>query len=187
MRHRTKTNKTKQYTTQKTQQKRNTDPRKQQTNKQTSDSTHHFFRNACTNSGSLRFSQFFGCWLILSVYILIEFWLSLWKIVRSSVILLLSLFILRKRQNQEIKTTKYIHRNQSSDNQTIRISNKIRKWKHAFEIVIVIGFICLIHSTVLQVQSDPLRFVMYYSKHLTTDPSKCYLLPTYIAMDDQSY
>jgi hypothetical protein len=26
-----------------------------------SDSTHHFFRNACTMSGSLRFSQFFGC------------------------------------------------------------------------------------------------------------------------------
>jgi hypothetical protein len=35
-----------------------------------SDSTHHFFRNACTKSGSLRFSQFSGCWLILSVYIL---------------------------------------------------------------------------------------------------------------------
>jgi hypothetical protein len=31
-----------------------------------SDSTHHFFRNACTKSGSLRFSQFSGCWLILS-------------------------------------------------------------------------------------------------------------------------
>ena len=24
--------------------------------------THHFFRNACTKSGSLRFSQFSGCW-----------------------------------------------------------------------------------------------------------------------------
>jgi hypothetical protein len=36
-----------------------------------SDSTHHFFRNACTKSGSLRFSQFSGCWLILSVYIII--------------------------------------------------------------------------------------------------------------------
>ena len=32
-----------------------------------SDSTHHFFRNACTKSGSLRFSQFSGCWLILSM------------------------------------------------------------------------------------------------------------------------
>jgi hypothetical protein len=38
-----------------------------------SDSTHHFFRNACTRSGSLRFSQFSGCWLILSVYILMSF------------------------------------------------------------------------------------------------------------------
>jgi hypothetical protein len=56
-----------------------------------SDSTHHFFTNACTKSGSLRFSQFSGCWLILSVYIL-EFWLSLCKTVRSSVILLLPLF-----------------------------------------------------------------------------------------------
>ena len=26
-----------------------------------SDSTHHFFRNACIKSGSLRFSQFSGC------------------------------------------------------------------------------------------------------------------------------
>ena len=34
-----------------------------------SDSTHDFLRNACTKSGSLRFSQFSGCWLILSVYI----------------------------------------------------------------------------------------------------------------------
>ena len=49
-----------------------------------SDSTHHLFGNACTKSGSLRFLQFSGCWLILSVYI--QFWLSLWKIVRSSVI-----------------------------------------------------------------------------------------------------
>jgi hypothetical protein len=38
-----------------------------------SDSTHHLFRNACTKSGSLRFSQFSGCWLILSVYILTSF------------------------------------------------------------------------------------------------------------------
>jgi hypothetical protein len=30
-----------------------------------SDSTHHFFRNACTKSGSLRFSQFSGCWLFI--------------------------------------------------------------------------------------------------------------------------
>jgi hypothetical protein len=38
-----------------------------------SNSTHHFFRNACTKSGSLRFSQFCGCWLILSVYIIVSF------------------------------------------------------------------------------------------------------------------
>ena len=38
-----------------------------------SDSTHHFFRNACTKSVSLRFSQFSGCLLILSVYILMSF------------------------------------------------------------------------------------------------------------------
>jgi hypothetical protein len=62
-----------------------------------SDSTHHFFRNACTKSGSLRFSQFSGCWLILSVYNTYEFWLSLCKIVRSSVILLLPLFAPIKR------------------------------------------------------------------------------------------
>jgi hypothetical protein len=36
-------------------------------------STHHFFRNACTKSESLRFSQFSGCWLILSVYIIMSF------------------------------------------------------------------------------------------------------------------
>jgi hypothetical protein len=53
-----------------------------------SDSTHHFFRNACIKSGSLRFSQFSGCWLILSVYIIMSFdfpfvrlfglWWSIW-------------------------------------------------------------------------------------------------------------
>jgi hypothetical protein len=37
------------------------------------DSTHHFFRNTCIKSGSLRFSQFSGCWLILSVYIIMSF------------------------------------------------------------------------------------------------------------------
>ena len=57
-----------------------------------SDSTHHFFRNACTKSGSLQFSQFSSCWLILSVC-WFEFWLSLWKIARCLVILLLPLLI----------------------------------------------------------------------------------------------
>jgi hypothetical protein len=37
-------------------------------------STHHFFGNACTKSGSLRFSQFSGCWLILSVYFLLIYY-----------------------------------------------------------------------------------------------------------------
>jgi hypothetical protein len=37
-------------------------------------STHHFFRNACTKSGSLWFSQFSGWWLILSVYIIMSFY-----------------------------------------------------------------------------------------------------------------
>ena len=32
-----------------------------------SDSTHHFFGNACTNSGPLQFSRFSGCWLILLI------------------------------------------------------------------------------------------------------------------------
>ena len=56
-----------------------------------SDSTHHCFGNSYTKSGSLRLSQFSGCWLILSVCILMRVWLSLWKIVRSSAILLLPL------------------------------------------------------------------------------------------------
>jgi hypothetical protein len=37
-----------------------------------SDSTHHSFRNACTKSGPLRFSQFSSCWLILSLYIIMS-------------------------------------------------------------------------------------------------------------------
>ena len=52
-----------------------------------SDSTHHFFRNDCTKSGSLRLTDF----VCLYTY---EFWLSLWKIVRISVTLLLPLFSL---------------------------------------------------------------------------------------------
>jgi hypothetical protein len=51
----------------------------------------NFFRNAYTKSGSLRFSVF---WLLTDFVCLYsyEFWLSLCKIVRSSVILLLPLF-----------------------------------------------------------------------------------------------
>jgi prepilin signal peptidase PulO-like enzyme (type II secretory pathway) len=58
-----------------------------------SDSTHHFFRNACTKSGSLRFSVFRLLTDFVCLYTY-EFWLSLCKIVRSSVILLLPLFVL---------------------------------------------------------------------------------------------
>ena len=54
------------------------------------DSTHHFFRNACTKSGSLRFSVFRLLTDFVCLYTY-EFWLSLCKIVRSSVILLLPL------------------------------------------------------------------------------------------------
>ena len=34
---------------------------------------HHFFKDVCTKSGSLRCSLFSGCWLNLSVYILMSF------------------------------------------------------------------------------------------------------------------
>ena len=50
--------------------------------------------------GSLWFSQFSGCWLILSVYIL-----SLCKIVRSSVILLLPLYTATSKQSIENRET----------------------------------------------------------------------------------
>jgi hypothetical protein len=49
-----------------------------------SDSTHHFFRNACTKSGSLRFSQLSGCWLILSVYIIMSLDFDLCHVLSSS-------------------------------------------------------------------------------------------------------
>jgi hypothetical protein len=39
-----------------------------------SDSTHHFFRNACTKSGSLRFSPFSGCFSLGYVTVFIYFW-----------------------------------------------------------------------------------------------------------------
>jgi hypothetical protein len=68
-----------------------------------SNSTHHFFRNACTKS--LRFSQFSGCWLILSCLYNYEFWLSLCKIVQSSVILLLPLFYWWGKPEYQEKTT----------------------------------------------------------------------------------
>ena len=51
-----------------------------------------FLWKCCTKSGPLRFSQFSGCWLILSCLLTCEFCLSLWKIAQCSVILLLPLF-----------------------------------------------------------------------------------------------
>jgi hypothetical protein len=54
-----------------------------------SDSTHHFFRNACTKSGSLRFSQISGCWLILSVYILMSFTFPFVRLLGNVVITLI--------------------------------------------------------------------------------------------------
>jgi hypothetical protein len=70
-----------------------------------SDSTHHFFRNACTKSGSLRFSQFSCCWLILSVYITCNTFL---------------IRVITKLPNSEqsykgkVKTHKYINRQNQS-------------------------------------------------------------------------
>jgi hypothetical protein len=52
-----------------------------------------FFGNACTKSGPLRFTQFSGYWLILSCLLTYEFCLSLWKIARCSIILLLPLLV----------------------------------------------------------------------------------------------
>ena len=69
-----------------------------------SDWTHHFFGNACTKSGPLRFSQFSGCdWLCLFV----DLWvfLSLWKIARCSVILLLPLLVNRNGISMPQMTT----------------------------------------------------------------------------------
>jgi hypothetical protein len=74
-----------------------------------SDSTHIFFRNACTKSGSLRFSQFSGCWLILSVYILMSFDFPFCKIVRSSVILLLPLLSIRNGRVSYWVTNNILH------------------------------------------------------------------------------
>ena len=50
-----------------------------------SDSTHFFFRNACTKSGSVRFSQFSGGWLILSVYIIMSFYFPLLAVLNGRV------------------------------------------------------------------------------------------------------
>jgi hypothetical protein len=46
-----------------------------------SDSTHHFFGNACTKLGSLRFSQFSDCYMIFSVGWLMIFAFSFGRLV----------------------------------------------------------------------------------------------------------
>jgi hypothetical protein len=45
-----------------------------------SDSTHHFFRNACTKSGSLRFSQYSGCWLIFLLHLCTKMTFQYWQV-----------------------------------------------------------------------------------------------------------
>jgi hypothetical protein len=72
-----------------------------------SDSTHHFFRNACTKSGSLLFSQF-SCWLILSVYILMSFDFPFGRLfgVRNFGITLIHKTLHRKKKKRKRKPTK---------------------------------------------------------------------------------
>jgi hypothetical protein len=73
-----------------------------------SDSTHHLFRNACTKSESLRFSQFSDCWLILSVYILTSFDFPFGRLF--GVILLLPLLNRWNKQiTQFVKVNLYIN------------------------------------------------------------------------------
>ena len=60
-------------------------------------------------NASFRFSQFSGCWLILSVYIIMSFEFPFGMIVRSSVILLLPLFII-----EELKRNAKDEKHQSS-------------------------------------------------------------------------
>ena len=69
-------------------------------NKQHNDQNKHWHRQRRNNDKiwfnppflwPLQFSQFSGCWLILSVCYLVSFAFSLWKIARCSVILLLPL------------------------------------------------------------------------------------------------
>jgi hypothetical protein len=122
-----------------------------------SDLTHHFFRNTCTKSGSLRFSQFFGCWLILSVYIIMSF------NFRSSVILLLPLFIiistllnqsinqsLNQANNQSInQSTKYIytvkHHKCSNSNSLLTLNITVHQYTlwHVMSIIIFHRYITL--------------------------------------------
>jgi hypothetical protein len=89
------------------------------------DSTHHFLRNACTKLGSLQFSVF----RLLTDFVCLytnEFWLSLWKIVRSSVIFVLPLLKINVIKKMEIicnNTRKItILKNTSNKNVVIKFS-----------------------------------------------------------------
>jgi hypothetical protein len=75
---------------------------------------------------SLRFSQFSGCWLLLSVYILLSF--DFWKIVRSSVILLWPLYLFLIADHHECQTT-----NNSSNNTLILIWWFIKQTNHKLD------------------------------------------------------
>ena len=72
-----------------------------------------FFRNACTKSGSLRFSHCSGCLADFVCLYTYEFWLSHCKIVRSSVILLLPLFIDKVTTNYQHGWTASLYEGQS--------------------------------------------------------------------------
>ena len=68
----------------------------------------HLFRNACTKSGSLRFSVF----RLLTDFVCLynyEFWLSLCKIVRSSVIFLLPYLQPTQTQRDPVSKWSYHH------------------------------------------------------------------------------
>jgi hypothetical protein len=66
-----------------------------------SDSIYHFFGNACTKSGPIVvFTSFPVVNWFLSVCLTYEFCLSLWKIARYSVILLLPLFTITNISNK---------------------------------------------------------------------------------------
>ena len=124
-----------------------------------SDSTHHFFRNACTKSVITIFTVFRLLTDFVCLYTY-EFLLSLCCIVRSSVILLLPLFITRRfllnikmsmqlsiyNSREEIKS----HRSLNVDNLNVKIqiqqefkilryvplvvteTNWILKWRHFY-------------------------------------------------------
>jgi hypothetical protein len=65
------------------------------------------FRNACTKSGSLRFSQFSGCWLILSVYIIMSFDFSFVRLLGVRVFsIIIRLQNIRENWNDNIKNVK---------------------------------------------------------------------------------